>query len=408
MILYKNAKIITMSEAGILEKGWILVDGQRIVDVGSIDTLNETAWGNDLQIIDLTGYTVLPGLINGHHHCAMWKCFGGVASFDFPSFTQAYMSVRLANDALKKGVLAVRDLGHHGDGHMLLKKARDEGILVAPRIRGVNEMIALPGCHAPLLSKEVSSPEELRMEILHQANEKSDFIKVVVTHERMTHIEYEDMTCPWMPQEYVELAAKTAHQVGLPIAAHVNGRLCTNWCIDADFDVIEHGRYITDEMARKMAAKGITYVPTLSGQFANASPGWGREDMQARFARSWKLLEISMENTVKHGVNICAGTDCLGSVCEEISLLHTVGHLSPLDALKAATIKNAKLMGMEKDIGSVEKGKFADFIAVDKDPLADLNILEDHVKYISLDGKWYETAWFAAMVPPHPFWAQGF
>lgn len=224
----------------------------------------------------------------------------------------------------------------------------------------------------------------------------------------MTHIEYEEMTCPWFSQEFMNAAVKFSHEVGLKVAVHANGRTAVNWCIYAGVDVIEHGRQIDNEMAKKMVQKGITYVPTLSGQKSNATPGWGREDIQPRFAASWPLLEFSVKNTVKNNVNIVAGTDCLGSVCEEIVLLHEIGGMSPIDSLKAATIKAAKLMDMDKQIGTIEEGKLADFIIVDGDPFKNLSILEDNVKHISFDGKWYNTDWFAAIVPDCSYWVPGF
>lgn len=119
MLIYKNAKILTMGDAGIIEDGIVLVDENKIIKVCAAADVQQASY--DGKIIDLNSMVLMPGLINAHHHCAMWKNYGKVTDFTHDSFTQAYMAARSSLVALKKGVLAVRDLGHKGDGHMQLK-----------------------------------------------------------------------------------------------------------------------------------------------------------------------------------------------------------------------------------------------------------------------------------------------
>lgn len=407
MIIYKNAKVLTLSNSEEFEDAVVIVDGNKIAKVCSQVDVDFNEY-KDAEIVDLEGMFLMPGLINGHHHCAMWKNYGKITSFNHDLATQALMSARLALVALKKGVLAVRDLGHKGDGHMQLKECRDRGVILAPRIRGAIDLIGFPYGTAPAFTAPIISADEMRREVLRQASEKGDFIKIMANNERMTHIDYEDLACPWLSQDIMDMAVETAHMVGLKVSVHANGRTAVNWCINSGVDSIEHGRCIDDEMAKRMVEKDIVYVPTLSGQKANATPGWGREDIQPRYERSFKKLEFSMEHTVKNNVKFVAGTDCLGSVCEEIVLLNEIGGLSPVESIKAATINAAELMDMGDQIGTIEKGKLADFIVLDKNPLEDLSILEDHVKFISLDGKWYDTSIFAKIIPDCDYWAPGF
>lgn len=407
MIIYKNAQVFTLVDSGVIDKGVVVVESNKIVKVCPEAELDYTKYGN-AQVIDLNGMFLMPGLINAHHHCAMWKNYGRITAFTHDMATQAFMAARLALVALKKGVLAVRDLGHKGDGHMQLKACRDMGVILAPRIRGAIELIGFPFGTAPAFTTSIISADEMRREILRQASEHTDFIKIMANNERMTHIDYEDLACPWLSQEIMDVAVETAHMVGLKVSVHANGRTAVNWCINSGVDVIEHGRCIDDEMAKRMSEKDITYVPTLSGQKANATPGWGRDDIQPRYEKSWKKLEFSMKHTVNNGVRIVAGTDCLGSVCEEIVLLNEVGGLTPIESIKAATIYAAKLMDMDDQIGTLEAGKLADFIVVDGNPLEDLSLLEDNVKFISLDGKFYDTNWFEKLIPECDYWAPGF
>lgn len=407
MRIYKNANILTLTNSNVIKQGAVVVDGNKIIEVCEESKLDYNFY-KDGEIIDLNGMFLMPGLINGHHHCAMWKNYGKITAFNHDLATQALMSARLAFVALKKGVLALRDLGHKGDGHMQLKDCRDMGVILAPRIRGAIDLIGFPYGTAPAFTTSIISEDEMRSEILRQASEKTDFIKIMANNERMTHIDYEDLACPWLTQEIMDVAVETAHMVGLKVSVHANGRTAVNWCINSGVDSIEHGRCIDNEMAKKMVDKNIVYVPTLSGQKANATPGWGRDDIQPRYEKSWKKLEFSMKNVVKNGVRIVAGTDCLGSVCEEIVLLNEVGGIEPIEAIKAATIYAAELMDMDDQIGTIEEGKLADFIVVDGNPLENLGILEDNVKYISLDGKWYDTKIFEEIIPKCNYWAPGF
>lgn len=407
MKLYTNASVLTLTDRGLLAHGAVLVDGEKIAGVYAEDELDMTRFP-DAEIIDVGGGFLMPGLINGHHHSAMWKNYGRITAFNHDPATQALMAARLALVALKKGILAIRDLGHRGDGHMQLKDCRDRGVLLAPKIRGANELIGMAWGTAPAFTNTVSTPDEVRAEVLRQAANKTDFIKVIANNERMTHIEYEDLTCPWFTQAMMDAAVETAHMCGLKVAVHANGRTAVNWCINAGADIIEHGRCIDLDMAKKMADKGIILCPTLSGQKNNATPGWGRDDIQPRYARSWPLLVTSVENCMRAGVRMIAGTDCLGSVCEEICLLVEVAGMSTLEAIKCATIYNAEVMDMDREIGTIESGKCADFIVVDGDPLTDPACLEEHVRWISLDGRLYDTACIAALIPACDYWAPGF
>lgn len=407
MRIYKNARVLTLTAQGLLEKGAVVTDGGRIAGVCPAEDLDVSRFQQP-EVVDLGGRFLMPGLINGHHHSAMWKNYGRITAFNHDAATQALMAARLALSALKKGVLAVRDLGHKGDGHIQLKECRDRGVILAPKIRGANELIGFAYGTAPAFTNAVSTPAEARTEVLRQAAAKTDFIKVIANNERMTHIESEDLTCPWFSQEVLDAIVETAHMCGLKVAVHANGKTAVNWCINSGADIVEHGRCIDLEMAKKMADKGMILVPTLSGQKANATPGWGRDDIQPRYAKSWPLLVESVENCMKAGVRMTAGTDCLGSVCEEICLLREVAGMTALEAIKCATVYNAEIMGMDGEIGTIEPGKAADFIVVDGDPLADPACLEENVKFISLDGKWLDTEQIAMMIPSCGYWAPGF
>ena len=407
MRIYKNSRVLTLTEQGLLENGIVVVEDKSIIGVYEAGEFDASKFP-EAEIIDLDGKFLMPGLINGHHHCAMWKNYGKITGFNHDAATQALMSTRLALVALKKGILAFRDLGHKGDGHMQLKSCRDRGVLLAPKIRGACELIGMDYGTAPAFTNTVTTPDQVRLEVLRQAAAKTDFIKVIATNERMTHIDYEDLTCPWFTQEMMDAAVETAHMCGLKVSVHANGKTAINWCINSGADIVEHGRCIDLDMAKRMADKGMILCPTLSGQKNNATPGWGREDIQPRYEKSWPLLVTSVENCMKAGVRMIAGTDCLGSVCEEICLLVEVAGMSTLEAIKCATIYNAEVMGMAGEIGTIAAGKSADFIVVDGDPLADPSCLEDHVQFISLDGRWLDTASIAAMITECNYWAPGF
>ncbi|MGE4484773.1 MAG: amidohydrolase family protein [Oscillospiraceae bacterium] len=410
MIIYKNAKIVTMGKAGIIENGVIAVDSDRISKVCEAAEFREGDFaGIEHETKDLKGMTVLPGLVNSHHHSAMWKVKGGVDEYLYDLTTEALMAQRAINAALSKGVLALRDLGHYGDGHMAVKKAIQNGFIYGPKMWAAVGIIGFNGGMSPNFCLQMKTIEEMRAEIRRQAAEKTDFIKLMGNHETLYHYDFKQYTCPWFSKEALSAATEEAHGIGLKVAVHANGTEMIDRCISTDVDVIEHGCCMSSEQAGKLAAKGMTYVPTLSGSQGNADPYWERGEIRVRrYRKKWELMKVAAKNAVENGVNVVAGTDTLGSVAEEIQLLHSVAGMTPMEALEAATIKGAALMEMDDKIGSVEEGKCADFIMVDGDPLKDLSILENSVKYISLDGKFWETRQFADMIRPNPMWAPGF
>lgn len=409
MKIYQNAKLLTMTDFGTIKDGVIVVDGNQIIEVCSAADFHQDGYlPAKPEIIDLHGMTVMPGLINCHQHSSYWRMKGNLFTFSFTPAAQAFMAQRLAFAALSKGELAYRDLGHKGDSHVELKDLRDRGVILAPRIRYAQEVLSIPNNAVPMFCTEVETIDQLRREIRRQAAQKTDFIKIVASQECYYHIMGEDMATPWCYEEYLMEAARLCRELRLPLAVHANGKTTLNWCIKAGVSVIEHGRSISEEMAKQMVDKNISYVPTMSGQKNSGTPGWGRDEMQPHFAENFKFLISSVANAAKNGVEMVTGTDCLGTVPEEMLLLMEHGGLSAMEALKAATIKGAKMMGMEKEIGSLEKGKLADFIAVEGDPSENPAILEDHVRFISLDGTWYDTNWFKMMIPAHPRWADGF
>ena len=144
----------------------------------------------------------------------------------------------------------------------------------------------------------------------------------------------------------------------------------------------------------------------MSGYRQNADPFWKRGDnWTKRYAVLWEAHKEGIRHAVRHGVKLAAGTDTLGGMVEEVELLHEAG-LSPMEALRAATINGAELMGMRDEIGSLEAGKYADFLVLDADPLEDLGHLR-RIRLTVKDGIEYSPEELSKFIPDSPLYPQG-
>jgi len=406
MIIYKNADIITMAGNEIIHNGVIAVNGNKIVKVCSNDDFNMAELdGENHVIVDLSGKTVMPGLINSHMHLTMWRSFGSI-TLSKDTATQAFMAARNALNCIRKGVTSVRDMGHKDDVHMQLKKASEEGVILAPRIKAAIEIIEMSYGHAYHFCTQVDNSDQLVKAIRQQINFGTDFIKIIASHDDLWHIESEQNTVPWFSQEDLNLAVKTAHDVGVKLSAHANGSECIRRVVNAGFDCIEHGIFMTEDTAKLMKEKQITLVPTLSGYKENSQSYWNRgENWTKRYGKFWDGHRKSIEYAVKCGVNIAAGTDTLGTMPEEITLLHNAG-MTKFEALAAATINGAVLLDLDDKVGSLEAGKLADFIVLSRNPLEDLSALED-ITYVVFNGSFYDIKALDNIVPRCSIYIQG-
>jgi imidazolonepropionase-like amidohydrolase len=301
-------------------------------------------------------------------------------------------AVRALKIALEHGFTAIRDLETEGAGYddVALRDAVEEGVVPGPRMKVVGPALSTTGSY-PILHfrpdwkfptgvQVCDGPVECRKAVREQISYGTDWVKVYANTGglRLTDDGWVDSPPNWTREE-LDAVVSEAHAHRVKVAAHARSDSGVRIAIAAGVDSIEHGDSIRPEAAAEMARKGIALSPTLTVADYVAGPR-----AEAGCAVCAKLPEIhrrSVENCRKAGVKIVFGTDAGGfpwteiNEAREFSLEVAIG-MSPIEAIRSATTAAADLLGMSGQIGIVERGAFADLVAVSGDPLKDVAVLE--------------------------------
>jgi imidazolonepropionase-like amidohydrolase len=260
--------------------------------------------------------------------------------------------------------------------------------------------------HAHFICCPVDDTAQLVAAIRQQVGEGCDFIKIIASNDDLWRLQREQFPVPWFSRQDLAVAAATAHEIGIPITAHANGIETINRVIDAGFDSIEHGIYMDDEAAARMAKQGMWYIPTMTGYRQNSNPIWKRgEEWTRRYAALWDVHLESIRHAVRRKVAMAAGTDTLGDMVEEMELMVMAGS-SPMEALEAATINGARLVRMDGNIGSLEPGKSADLLVVKGNPDEDVSQARN-IELVFKSGRMLDPKALGLLLPDTPAFAPG-
>jgi imidazolonepropionase-like amidohydrolase len=376
----------------MLTKQVVILSGERITEVGPQDQVKIPAAA---QVIDLSQATVLPGLIDAHTH--MFDARGPNGT------TEASMLIAVANVQadLRAGFTAARDMSTHGNGYgdVAIRDAINQGRLDGPRYqvstRGIVWGAAPPNPAAPdnpLASAVVRSVEDARAAVREQIGRGADWIKLFPTGAYSftpTGIAQYVVTYP-MP--VLQALIDETHRLGKKAACHVYGGEGQKNAIIAGCDTIEHAFGLDQEQADMMVHKGLYYDPTFVRYL---EPGIDDNDAKNTGGK-YRMIPI-FENAVRvaaatKGMRIMLGSGADGSTYAhgtqalDFEALVKRGGLTPARAIQAATTINAEVLGWQDQIGSIDKGKYADLIAVSGDPLVDITELQ-RVKFVMKGGK---------------------
>jgi imidazolonepropionase-like amidohydrolase len=370
----------------------ILLFGERITAVGPE---SQVKIPEGVEVIDLSRSTVLPGLIDGHTHMFNARKPNGT--------TEDYMLIAVQNVQanLRAGFTSARDMTSHGNGYgdVAIRNAINEGRIDGPRYqvstRGIvwGDKPADPA-HPddPLASSVVRSEEEGRAAVRDQIAHGADWIKLYPAGAYSFAPTGEAKYVVTYPLPVVQAIIDETHRLGKKAGCHVYGGDGEKNAIIAGCDTIEHAFALDQEQANMMVAKGLYYDPTLQRYI---EPYMDDNDMKNTGGK-YRMIPIfehavSLANKTK-GMKIMMGsgadgeTYVHGTQALDFEMLVKYGGLTPVRAIQAATVVNAEALGWQHDIGSIEKGKYADLIAVSGDPIADITELQ-RVKFVMKAGK---------------------
>jgi imidazolonepropionase-like amidohydrolase len=357
----------------------VVVEGERIAWSGP--SSQAPAFESN-RVVDGSGHSLLPGMINCHVHLCndgSADLFGQVLNDSVPIAT--IRSVLNARLTLAAGITTVRDCGAASQIAIEIAKAVDRGLIEGPRVRAAGRVVTMTGGHGHFIGREADGPDEVRKAVRAEIKGGANFIKVMATGGVLTP--GVDPTQTAFQLDELQAAVEEAHKSGRPAASHAIGNGGIKNALRAGIDSVEHGFYLDDE-AVNLALKNETFlVPTLIAvdQIVNNGAQGGIPDWVVKKAQGESgHHRESFVMAVKSGVRIAAGTDAgtpfnpHGDLPLELAKMVEFG-LPPMLAIVAATSNAARLLRMDDQIGSVEKGKVADLILVPGDPSKDIGAM---------------------------------
>ncbi len=406
-IALKAARLFDGKSSSLLQNGVVIVRGDKIVDAGSNLPLPSGA-----QVIDLGDATLSPGFMDAHTH--LTADYSGnynerrLQELDLNVSEQAIRATMFARATVEAGFTTVRDLGSRFVASrefvdVALRNSINKGTIVGPRMLVATKGIGATGGHFDptsgfrdfLFGREpdytdgiANGPDEIRKAVRFEVKNGADVIKAAVSGGVLSLADEVD-TPQLTPAEMAALVDES-HRLRRQVAVHCHGDQAAREAIEAGVDSIEHGSFMKPETLAMMKKKGTYLTPTLMasewimGKLANY-PAALQEKAKAAFNARSEMFR----NAVKMGVKISFGTDAAvyphGENAKEFKLMVDLG-MSPIDALKSATTNDAELFGVAQKLGTLEKGKLADVIAVPGDPTTDITATA-RVSFVMKEGK---------------------
>jgi len=395
----RAGKLLDVRSGKVLDDQIIVIRGAR---VDRVTPAREQQIPAGAKVVDLSQATVLPGLIDCHTHIMLADTdnshYEEYLLKDSYQYRTILATLNVKRD-LEAGFTAMRDVETEGAMYsdVDVRNAINQGLIPGPRLKVATRGISSTGGYelegyAPQVKvpsgvQLVDGPYEARKAVREQFNYGADLIKMYGNDRYRFLPNGQIRSVANFSFEEVQAIVDEARLKGLKVACHAYDGPGLHYCIDAGVASIEHGIQLDEDAIHKMVAKGTYLVPTLQVYCCALEKG----DLAMSGGKTSRVAihEVSFKKALAAGVKIAFGTDAgsfpHGTQAVEFEWMTRYG-MSPLDAIRSATVNAADLLGWTDDIGTLEPGKYADLIAVDGNPLSDIKQLE-HVKFVMKGGE---------------------
>ena len=399
--------IIYSSDYIDVNTGKIITNKSITVDKGKIESIDTgfiEITSND-KLIDLRGYTLMPGLMDMHVHFGQEYRSKSERPVKIERETSAIIANKHALTTLKSGFTTVRQVGDSGLIAISLRNLINSGEIEGPRIFTSGKSIATTGGHAdPTNGKDsdsyeypvaedgvINGPYDAYTAVRQRYKDGADGIKLTVTGGVLSVAKSGDN--PQFTEEEVIAVVNAAKDYGMWVAVHAHGSEGMKRAVIAGVNSVEHGTFMTEEVMDLMVNKGTYYVPTISaGEFVAEKAkidNYFPEIVRPKAASVGPQIGNTFNKAYRRGVKIAFGTDAgvqpHGTNWKEFVYMVKFG-MPPMETIQSATINTAKLLKIDSILGSIEVGKMADIIAIDGNPIEDINTMEN-VVFVMKEGE---------------------
>ncbi|WP_127131846.1 metal-dependent hydrolase family protein [Pseudoflavitalea rhizosphaerae] len=397
-------RLIDVKNGSVRTEQTIIVEGNKISDIqkGYV-----AGTGADI-VMDLKRSTVMPGLIDCHVHMEHETNPNRyLETFTLNPADYAFQSVMFSNRTLMAGFTSVRDLGGSGV-NIALRNAINKKLIVGPRVFTAGKSIATTGGHADPTNgyrKDLqgdpgpaagvaNGPDECRKAVRQRYKDGSDLIKITASGGVLSVAKSGEN--PQFTEDEIKAIVETAKDYGFKVAAHCHGAEAMKRAVRGGVNSIEHGTYMDDEVIALMKQHGTYLVPTIiAGKSVADSAkktGYYPELVTPKALAIGPKIQTMFAKAYKEGVKIAFGTDAgvyaHGKNWMEFVYMNEAG-MPVMKAIQSATVSAADLLGVSDQLGSIEKGKLADIIAVEGDPERDVKVM-GKVSFVMKDGVVYK------------------
>src|SRR5881275_3252586 len=407
IVALKAARLIDGTGAPAITNAVVIVTDNKITAVGDASSVRVPSGA---KVIDLGNVTLLPGFIDAHTHLigrVLGDPEGDMSTVKDYESLGAILGVLHARDTLMAGFTSVRNVGASGRfDDMALRKAINEGWTIGPRMETAGHAIGITGGHCDEngfrpgvvqlgpIDGVANGPEEIRAAVRYQIKYGADVIKTCATGGVLS--EGDAVGATQYSFEELKALVEEANKLDRKVAAHAHGTEGIKLAVRAGVASIEHGSFLDDEGAKLMVQHGTYLVPTLSAAEAveraaktGVLKGLRAEKALAAAAAVRRSIKLAVANKIQIALGTDAGVVPHGTNAREFFLMCDWGGMTPMESIMAGTMGGAKLLGWDKNLGSLTPGKWADIVAVSGDPLKDIHSMEK-VVFVMKNGVVYK------------------